>query len=79
MIQTNVSNSDNPQAVEEAQGYLQDINILVELSATLGPEIVERCTYRSPGRSPDSVETASSRQPPPLVVLTEKSGLVFEV
>ncbi len=35
--------SDDPQAVEEAQGYLQEIETLIELSATLGPEIIERC------------------------------------
>ena len=52
VLQTNLSGSGNPQAVEEAQGYLQEINALIELSATLGPEIVERCNIEVPAEVP---------------------------
>ena len=48
ILNANILASDDPQAVEEAQPHLREIEALIELSATLGPEIVERCNIAVP-------------------------------
>ena len=47
-LTANIQASDNPQAVEETQSYTQEIEALIQLSATVGPEIVERCGIEVP-------------------------------
>ena len=47
-LTANLLANDDPQAAEEAQGYMQEINTLIERSAVLGPEIVERCSLEIP-------------------------------